>query len=50
ATSAHAEAVAAGALLTLTGTVKSAAQKTLAGAIAKKNAEDFKVVNQLKVG
>jgi len=44
------DTVAASKTVTLTGTVKSAAQKTLAGAIAKKNAADFKVVNQLKVG
>jgi len=35
--------------VTLKGSVKSAAQKTLAGAIAKKNAADFKVDNQLVV-
>lgn len=34
----------------LRGTVKSAAQKTLAGATAKKNAGDFKIDNQLTVG
>lgn len=33
----------------LKGTVKSAAQKTLAGSIAKKNSADFKVDNQLVV-
>ncbi|PQV65458.1 Osmotically-inducible protein OsmY, contains BON domain [Abditibacterium utsteinense] len=36
--------------ISLTGTVTSAAQKTLANAIAKKNAPGYKVVDQLKMG
>lgn len=35
--------------VTLTGTVKTQAQKTLAGAIAKKNSPGYNVVNNLKV-
>lgn len=34
--------------VTLKGTVKNAAQKSLAEAVTKKNAPDYKVVNQLK--
>lgn len=36
--------------ISLTGSVKSAAQKTMAGAIAKKNAPGYTINNQLKVG
>jgi len=36
--------------VTLKGSVKNAAQKTLAEAVAKKNAPGYKVVNQLKQG
>ncbi len=36
--------------VTLNGTVKSAAQKSLAGAIAKKNATGMTIKNNLKVG
>jgi len=36
--------------ISLAGTVKSAAQKTLANAIAKKNAPGYKIVDQLKMG
>ncbi|RYG59161.1 BON domain-containing protein [bacterium] len=36
--------------IALRGTVKTAAQKTLAEKIAKNNAPGYKVVNQLKVG
>lgn len=35
--------------VTLTGTVKTTAQKSLAGAIAKKNSPGYTVVNNLKV-
>jgi hyperosmotically inducible periplasmic protein len=35
--------------VTLSGTVKNAAQKNLAGTIAKKNAPGYKIVNNLKV-
>lgn len=36
--------------ISLTGSVKSAAQKTMAAAIAKKNAPGYTINNQLKVG
>lgn len=37
-------------IITLRGTVKTPAQKQLAGAIARKNAPGFTVSNQLRVG
>lgn len=39
-----------GKTVTLSGTVKSAAQKTLAGTLAKQKATGFTIANNLKVG
>ena len=45
------DTIAAKKTIALRGTVKSAAQKTMASAIAKKNAPaDYKIDNQLKMG